>query len=311
MGERPEESSLPPASGASREARRYRTIEEIVPRHWQEDTAQANGIRQHFYRTGGGNPPVVLLHGFQTSGLYWLRLAQELEIDYDLVLVDGRGHGLSDGPETGYSLEILAADVVALIAALDLKRPALLGHSNGASVAVRIAAELPALPRCLILEDPPMSGFNPARFQTEEAKDWQRRWFAWMQSLPTMPMEQRIASMVASWPSGWEKEWSEDELVCAAVALTQLNLAVPRLGFVIPPVLAQPAILDRITCPVLLITGSPARGSAVNAELLPAIVARRNVELASFEDAGHFVSRNRAGRFTALVREFLSKHAAS
>lgn len=156
-----------------------------------------------------------------------------------------------------------------------------------------------------------MSGFNPARFQTEEAKDWQRRWFAWMQSLPTMSMEQRIASMVASWPSGWEKEWSEDELVCAAVALTQLNLAVPRLGFVIPPVLADPGVLDRITCPVLLVTGNPIRGSAVNAELMAATPARKNVEHVSIDDAGHFVSRNQAARFSALVREFLSKHVAS
>lgn len=301
-------SPVPPRQPRSPGRFRYRTIEEVVPRNWQENMILANGIRQHFYRTGGAKPPVVLLHGFQTSGLYWLRLAQALQTDYDLILLDGRGHGRSDGPETGYSLEILATDIAALIDALDLKLPALLGHSNGASVAVRFAADFPEIPRCLILEDPPMSGFDTARFQSEEAKAWQRRWFAWMQSLPAMSMEERIASMVNTWPPGWEKEWSEDELVCAADALTCLNLEVPRLGFVIPPTLADPGVLDGVICPILLLTGNPARGGALQLPRLASIAVRNNVEHVAFEDAGHFISRSQPQRFTTLVREFLAKH---
>ena len=76
-----------------------------VPSHWIEGMVEANGIRQHYYRTGGDRRTLILLHGFTDNGLSWARVARALERDYDVVMVDARGHGLSDGPETGYSYE--------------------------------------------------------------------------------------------------------------------------------------------------------------------------------------------------------------
>jgi N-formylmaleamate deformylase len=75
----------------------------IVPSHWLEETVMANGIRQHFYRTGGEKPSLILLHGFSENGLCWSRVAKAQKDDYDIVMLDARGHGLSSGPETGYS----------------------------------------------------------------------------------------------------------------------------------------------------------------------------------------------------------------
>lgn len=45
----------------------YRTIEELLPSHWSESFVSANGLRHHYYRTGGEKPQLVLLHGFQTG----------------------------------------------------------------------------------------------------------------------------------------------------------------------------------------------------------------------------------------------------
>lgn len=66
--------------------KQYRTIEALIPAHWTEGDVQANGIRQHYYRSGGTKPVLVLLHGFQESALCWLPVARVLEQDYDLVL---------------------------------------------------------------------------------------------------------------------------------------------------------------------------------------------------------------------------------
>ncbi|MEO8957146.1 MAG: alpha/beta fold hydrolase [Ktedonobacteraceae bacterium] len=70
----------------------YRPIEELVPAHWNEGDVVANGIRQHYYRTGGEKPPLLLLHGFNEYGLTWLRTAKELAGDYDIIMLDARGH---------------------------------------------------------------------------------------------------------------------------------------------------------------------------------------------------------------------------
>ena len=57
----------------------------------------ANGIRLHYYRTGDGTKPaVVLCHGFSDSGLCWTPVARQLEADYDVIMLDARGHGLSE-----------------------------------------------------------------------------------------------------------------------------------------------------------------------------------------------------------------------
>ena len=40
---------------------------------WQDDYVTANGIRLHYWRTGGDKPPLVLSHGITDSGLCWNR----------------------------------------------------------------------------------------------------------------------------------------------------------------------------------------------------------------------------------------------
>src|SRR5260370_23869116 len=107
-------------------------INSNIPPHWREETVIANGIRQHYYRTGGEKPTLILLHGFSENCLSWSRVAKVLENDYDVIMVDVRGHGLSSGPAPGYSLELLTQPIAALIGVLGLQRPHVLGHSQSA-----------------------------------------------------------------------------------------------------------------------------------------------------------------------------------
>src|SRR5579884_3987242 len=134
---------------------------------WYSGDVVANGIRIHYYRTGGEKPPLVLNHGATDNGLCWTRLARALEADYDVIMPDARGHGLSDAPETGYSSKERAADLADLIEALHLDKPAVGGHSMGAQTTFRLAADYPDLLRCAILEDP---GFRPANPPPEGAR---------------------------------------------------------------------------------------------------------------------------------------------
>lgn len=121
---------------------------------WITRTCKTNGIEMHFLRTGGDKPPVVLLHGLMLSGACWTPLARALEEDYDVIMPDARGHGHSSAPDHGYCYNNLATDVVNLIDALELVKPALVGHSMGGMTAAVVANLLPKRLRALILADP-------------------------------------------------------------------------------------------------------------------------------------------------------------
>ncbi len=116
---------------------------------------KTNGITLHYTRTGGDKPPIVLCHGIMDSGACWPRVAPVLSQTHDLIMLDARGHGLSDAPASGYTWQALAEDLAGAITALALTRPGIIGHSMGAGTAAVVAARYPDRVGFLVLEDPP------------------------------------------------------------------------------------------------------------------------------------------------------------
>ena len=95
------------------------------------------GVRLHVEETGDpGGRPVLFLHGLSQCRLTWDRqLDSDLGRNLRLVAVDLRGHGLSDKPRDAYGdPDLWAADLRAVIEALDLERPVLCGWSYGGVV---------------------------------------------------------------------------------------------------------------------------------------------------------------------------------
>ncbi|MER5586979.1 alpha/beta hydrolase [Streptomyces asoensis] len=96
---------------------------------------------------GGRGTPVVLLHGFPQTHLMWRHAAGRLAAEHTVICPDLRGYGASDKPAaTGpdvYAKRAMAADVVALAAALGHERFALVGHDRGALVAFRAGLDHP------------------------------------------------------------------------------------------------------------------------------------------------------------------------
>lgn len=103
-------------------------------------TVATNGVETYYEAVGDG-PPVVCLHGAGLDGRLWVEQARPLTDDYLLVVPDLRGHGRTDASDRDtYSVELFAADVRALVDALNLDSPALVGHSMGGFVALVYAA---------------------------------------------------------------------------------------------------------------------------------------------------------------------------
>jgi pimeloyl-ACP methyl ester carboxylesterase len=118
----------------------------------------SNGIRIHYWRTGGaGKPVMIMAHGVTDYGLSWSSLAAGFEAEYDIIMYDARGHGFSEKPERPYDLTTHVADLVGLVNALDIEKPVLIGHSMGSGTVALAAATYPDMPRAVILEDPALT----------------------------------------------------------------------------------------------------------------------------------------------------------
>ncbi|GAA2804053.1 alpha/beta fold hydrolase [Crossiella cryophila] len=102
-------------------------------------------VRDH----GGDGPPLLLLHGLGGSMAHWDPLLPELTATHRVVLMDLRGH---DGSGVGpWSWAAALADVEAVITALDLGDPAVVGMSLGGMVATRWAGR-PGCPGAVNLD---------------------------------------------------------------------------------------------------------------------------------------------------------------
>lgn len=99
-----------------------------------------NGITLNYVVQGDvRGPVVVLLHGAGDSWHSYQRVLPLLPATYRVYAVTLRGHGLSDHPESGYSRDDFAEDILQFLEELKLERVTLVGHSLGSFVAQRVA----------------------------------------------------------------------------------------------------------------------------------------------------------------------------
>src|SRR5690606_6022132 len=96
-------------------------------------------------------PAVLMLHGVTDSWRSFEGVMRGLPPDVRGVALTQRGHGGSEKPEEGYRTRDFARDVVEVADALRLERFALLGHSLGATNAMRVAIDHPERVSALVL----------------------------------------------------------------------------------------------------------------------------------------------------------------
>ena len=106
----------------------------------------------------GEGPDVILIPGLASTSAVWTRTAKALEGRYRVHLVTVRGFGDVAAQANGSGLigAPAAADIRRYIAEQDLERPALIGHSMGGQIALRIAADAgPRVGRVMVVDASP------------------------------------------------------------------------------------------------------------------------------------------------------------
>ena len=98
-----------------------------------------------WYATYGAGPPVILLHGgLGHSGNWGYQLPMLVSAGRRAVLIDSRGHGRSTRDSRPFTYELMAADVLAVMDALQLEKASIIGWSDGACIALILGRQVAA-----------------------------------------------------------------------------------------------------------------------------------------------------------------------
>lgn len=105
-----------------------------------------DGVRLYYYAAGtrGVGEPVVLIHGFPTSGHLWTEVVPFVPVGHRVVVVDLLGYGRSDHPRARpVSVGAHADRTIQLFDALGIGEACVVGHDAGGGVAQSMAIRYP------------------------------------------------------------------------------------------------------------------------------------------------------------------------
>ena len=233
----------------------------------------------HLPRLG---PPLVLLHGAASEWQSFVPLIPTLARGFQIYALDLRGHGKSTWATSGYRVQDYARDIECFLGT-QISEPAVLyGHSLGALISIFLAARSPSLVRALILGDPP---FYHHDMSTRDSV-WYEPFVELHHVVSTYHSAQDIDEYIAQHYPNMDPTRRK----ARAETLSHVNPAV--ITAIVEDRLVEgydsDALLRQINCPVLLIAGNPALGSALRPEDMTYMLERLHAcEILQMEDVGH------------------------
>lgn len=103
--------------------------------------------------------PILLVHGLASNARLWDGAARRLaELGHAVGALDLRGHGLSEKPDDGYELHLVADDIADVITAMHphqsaAQKPLVVGQSWGGNLVIELAHRHPDLVRGVVAVD--------------------------------------------------------------------------------------------------------------------------------------------------------------
>lgn len=121
------------------------------------------GVQIH-YEVQGQGEPLLLQHGLTANAQVWHQAGwvEALKNDYQLIIVDARGHGQSQKLTNSeqYAFEYMAADIVAILDQLAIEKTHFFGYSMGGYVGLSLAQHFGGRLKSLIVGGAAPSGFS-------------------------------------------------------------------------------------------------------------------------------------------------------
>ncbi|NIM92789.1 MAG: alpha/beta fold hydrolase [Anaerolineales bacterium] len=244
--------------------------------------AEINNIKLYYDDHGDGQP-LVLVHGFSSSGELWTPFIPPFKDRYRIIVPDLRGHGYSTGEPETMNHRRFAEDIIALLNHLQIDQAHLVGHSSGGMCFLFIGIDYPHRVHSLSL-------ISATYTFDEYARNQMRNIAAELEN----DTEGIAESNRIHGPTHGEDYWK----VLREVFLT----------FTTNPdeLLSDPEDMNAIRCPVLIMHGDRDEIFPVN---IPVTMYKSlpNSELCILQNTTHALPAERPTVFLMLLEDFLKR----
>jgi pimeloyl-ACP methyl ester carboxylesterase len=251
------------------------------------------------YSEQGSGTPLVLLHGFPLSSAIWREQQARLSDHYRVITPDLRGHGRSPVTDDVYGMELMAADVLALLDALTLPQAVVMGHSMGGYVALAMADRAPGRLSALGI-----IGSHPFA-DTEDARQGRYKLANKVKLEGSGAVVEFMLPRLFA-PNPPDDETLTEQVTALMQATRPLGLIGTLQGMAVRP--DTSTLLATLDLPVLLVAGDKdaivplARMETMAASLKKGL-------LATIENAGHMMMMEQPQATTMAIRQFLEELA--
>lgn len=267
---------------------------------WSLQQVRINGTLYR-YRDIGEGPTLLFAHGLFASHQIFTVQIQALSHSYRCIVLDMPGHGLSGYDPTGWTLDDLSRDLALMIDELALGKVTIVGQSQGAMVALRLAARYPKLLAGLVLIGTSARAEFPERLET-----WRRQRETLLNGCD-VAREALFTTLQAyvngaEWLQNHPHEAAEERAMMHAHNREGLALALDAAVFDRGDITH---LLPTITAPTLVIVGEEDRATPVVlskeiAALLP------DAQLLTLAKTGHHPPTEAADAVTAAIAGFIA-----
>jgi len=260
-----------------------------------------------YVQEAGSGALVLLLHGAGASTHSFRALMPDLARDFHVLALDLPGQGFSRaGARHRLGLEPMAADIAALLAQLHLRPDAIIGHSAGAAIALRLTQILPVAPRAVV-------AINGALGHFKGVAGW--LFPALAKLLALNPLTAMIFARTASSEESVRRLLTSTGSRTDAEGVALYRTLVADRGHVdgTLAMMSQWSLetllreLPQITVPVLFLTGANDR--AVPPDTSDLAAARMpNAEVVRIDGLGHMLHEEDPGGTAARIRDYLGRN---
>jgi pimeloyl-ACP methyl ester carboxylesterase len=206
----------------------------------------ANGVEQHYELAPPTNgdphaPTIVCVHGMLVDSLasYYFTMAKPLrDAGYRVLMYDLRGHGHSERPTSGYTVDAFVDDLAALLDVLEIAEPVyLIGNSFGGTIVYGFAERHPGR----------VAGFSTIESEPATA-EWAEKMIANLHRAVTgLGRVDATAWIIARHGTNLARRARRAKKMLDATTF-QRDIPASRV--------LEPEQLSEITCPVLAIYGA-------------------------------------------------------
>lgn len=250
-----------------------------------------------YYESHGEGRPILFIHGAGASHQMWQPQVEHFSSDYEVITYDVRGHGQSAGSDNGYSCELFADDLRALLESLDVEKPVVCGLSLGGMIAEEYAVKYPSDLQALVLAD---TAASSALIWSDKLQKTLFPKFA-VKLLIRLLSRERYAAFAFSFFKDIQPEVKEylieEHLKFSKAELLKLADAICDFGLL---------DLSRITVPTLIIVGERERKAVfVHAEKMHELI--KDSSIVTIDQAMHASNLEKPQQFNEALEDFFSR----